>query len=129
MIDKLAWLHVVDGRVLTVVSTGKDTWYLPGGKREPGESDAEALVREIAEELSVALDPSSLEPVSVWEAQADGRAAGTVVRMTCYTGSFSGSLAASSEIAAFDWLGFEDRPRVSAVVQLIFDDLHARGLV
>ncbi|MEV4598419.1 NUDIX domain-containing protein [Amycolatopsis sp. NPDC049253] len=129
MIDKLAWLHVVDGRVLAAVSAGKDTWYLPGGKREPGESDAEALVREIAEELSVALDPSSLEPAGVWEAQADGRAAGTVVRMTCYTGSFSGTLAASSEIAAFGWLGFEDRPRVSAVVQLIFDDLHARGLL
>ncbi|WIX81790.1 NUDIX domain-containing protein [Amycolatopsis carbonis] len=129
MIDKLAWLHVVDGRVLATVSTGKDTWYLPGGKREPGESDSEALVREIAEELSVALDPSSLAPAGVWEAPADGRAAGTVVRMTCYTGSFSGTLVASSEIAAFAWLGFEDRPRVSAATQLVFDDLHARGLL
>ncbi|MFI5608706.1 NUDIX domain-containing protein [Amycolatopsis sp. NPDC051903] len=129
MIDKIAWLHVVDGRVLAAVSRGKSTWYLPGGKREPGETDTEALVREIAEELSVSLDPASLSPAGVWEAQADGKASGTTVRMTCYTASYTGSLAAAAEIASFDWLGYADRGRVSAVVQLIFDDLHARGVL
>ncbi|MGW4483018.1 NUDIX hydrolase [Amycolatopsis sp. NPDC004368] len=127
MINKIAWLHVVDGRVLAAVSSGKSTWYLPGGKREPGESDTEALVREIAEELSVALDPASLRPAGVWEAQADGRAAGTIVRMTCYTASCTGTLAASSEIASFGWLTYADRARVSSTTQLIFDDLRARG--
>ncbi|WP_326566267.1 NUDIX domain-containing protein [Amycolatopsis rhabdoformis] len=129
MIDKIAWLHVVDGRVLAAVSAGKSTWYLPGGKREPGESDTETLVREIREELSVSLDPASLRPAGVWEAPADGRADGTVVRMTCYTATYSGTLAASSEIASFAWLAYADRPRVSAAVQLIFDDLRARSLL
>ncbi|QRP47022.1 NUDIX domain-containing protein [Amycolatopsis sp. FDAARGOS 1241] len=129
MIDKIAWLHVVDRRVLAAVSRGKSTWYLPGGKREPGETDAETLVREIAEELSVSLDPASLAPAGVWEARADGKAPGTAVRMTCYTASYAGSLAAASEIASFGWLGYADRGRVSAAVQLIFDDLHAQGLL
>jgi 8-oxo-dGTP pyrophosphatase MutT (NUDIX family) len=39
-------------------------WEYPGGKVEPGESAAEAVLREIAEELGVALDPAALEPVS-----------------------------------------------------------------
>ncbi|WP_308287346.1 NUDIX domain-containing protein [Actinomadura parmotrematis] len=41
------------GRVLSTRSRGKDVWYLPGGKREAGESDERTLLREIAEELAV----------------------------------------------------------------------------
>ncbi|SEO66803.1 NUDIX hydrolase [Amycolatopsis saalfeldensis] len=129
MIDKIAWLHLVDGRILSTRSKGKDAWYFPGGKREPGESDVETLVREIAEELTVALMPASISPAGTWEAQAHGRASGVVVRMTCYTAEYTGALTPSSEIAELAWLGYADRPRVSAVDQLIFDDLHSQGLL
>ncbi|WP_211260433.1 NUDIX hydrolase [Amycolatopsis jejuensis] len=127
MIDKVAWLHVVDGRLLAARSAGKDTWYLPGGKREEGETDVDTLVREIGEELSVRLDPETARPAGVWEAQAHGRADGVVVRMTCYTADYAGELAPSSEIAAISWLTHADRDRVSATVRLILDDLHTRG--
>ncbi len=33
-----------------------DVWELPGGKVEPGESDAAALQRELAEELGITVD-------------------------------------------------------------------------
>ena len=55
VVDALAWVYVRDGRVLKVRPRGKEVFYFPGGKREPGESDAEALVREVAEEVSVRL--------------------------------------------------------------------------
>jgi 8-oxo-dGTP pyrophosphatase MutT (NUDIX family) len=38
--------------ILSTKSKGK--YYIPGGKRENGESDEQTLIREIAEELSVA---------------------------------------------------------------------------
>lgn len=125
MIDKVAWVHVVDGRVLVARSHGKDTFYVPGGKREPGESDVEALVREIREELSV--DVSDAAPLGVFEAQAHGRAEGETVRMTCYSASFTGELAPASEIAELAWFTAADSGRVSPVTRVVFDHLRDIG--
>ncbi|MFI0452192.1 NUDIX domain-containing protein [Actinomadura sp. 6N118] len=127
MIDKVAWVRLEGGKVLSTRSRGKDTYYLPGGKREPGETDQQTLLREIEEELTVALAPDSVELLGVYEAQAHGHADGVMVRMTCYTGDYSGSLEASSGIDEVVWLSYADRERVSPVDQIIFDDLRASG--
>jgi 8-oxo-dGTP diphosphatase len=63
IIDKIAWIRLEDGAILSSRSRGKDVYYLPGGKREAGESDIDTLVREIREELSVAIVPDTIEPV------------------------------------------------------------------
>lgn len=44
-----------DGRVLLVRPTYKDHWEIPGGYVEPGESPRAACLREIREELGLAL--------------------------------------------------------------------------
>ena len=127
MIDKVAWLHIENGRVLVARSHGKDTFYLPGGKREPGESDVETLVREIREELSV--DVAGAELIGVFEAQAHGRAEGEAVRMTCYAASFAGELKPASEIAELAWFTAADADRVSPVTRIIFSHLESTGLL
>ncbi len=129
MIDKIAWLHLMDGKVLCARSRGKSLFYLPGGKREPGETDTETLVREVREELAVEIDPSSAEPAGTFEAQADGQAPGVVVRTTAYTAEYTGALAASSEIDEIAWLAYADRDRVSAAGKVIFDHLRETGLL
>ncbi|WP_409490611.1 NUDIX hydrolase [Amycolatopsis sp. cmx-11-12] len=129
MIDKIAWLLLRNGRILSTRSRGKSAFYLPGGKRDAGETDAETLIREIREELTVEIAPASITPAGVFEAQADGHASGIVVRMTCYTAEFAGTLAASSEIDEVAWLGYADRDRVSAVDKIIFDHLRETGLL
>ena len=127
IIDKVAWVHVDNGRVLSTRSRGKDTCYLPGGKGEAGESDEACLRREIREELNVDLKPETLRKLGTWEAQAHGNPEGVKIVMACYDAEYTGTLRASAEIEEFFWLGYADRERSAPVDKIIFDWLHARG--
>jgi 8-oxo-dGTP diphosphatase len=126
-IDKIAWIRLEAGKILSTCSRGKDVYYIPGGKREPGETDIQTLVREINEELTVAIAPASATHAGTFEAQAHGHAAGIAVRMTCYTADYQGTLTPSSEVEELIWLTYADRDRVPPVDQLIFDHLHQTG--
>lgn len=128
-IDKLAWIHLVDQKILTTLSKGKDTWYIPGGKREGDETDEQALIREINEELSVDLIPETITHFGTYEAQAHGKPEGTVVRMTCYTADYTGTIAAAAEIAEVDFHDHTGREQSSPVDKIIYDDLLAKGLI
>lgn len=123
-IDKLAWVTTrgaQDGVCLLVVrSRGRELFYLPGGKREPGETDHQALVREIREELGVTLVPDP-RPRVVVEAPADGKP--ETVRLTCYEGPFEGVLTPCNEIEEVAWLGAQDRHRCSVATLAVFDAL------
>ena len=129
VIDKVAFLYLQDGKILSTRSKGKDKYYIPGGKREAGESDIETLVREVKEELSVDIIESSAKLYGVFEAQAHGKAEGVIVKMTCYTAEFAGELKADSEIAEIVWLTTADMEAVSPVDKLIFADLKQKGLL
>lgn len=129
LIDKIAWIYVVDGQILGARSKGKDTYYLPGGKREPDETDIDTLLREIEEELSVRIKLETVLHFGTFEAQAHGKSEGTQVKMTCYTADFEGELSPASEIEELVWLTYNDRNRVSPVCQIIFDKLSEMKLL
>jgi 8-oxo-dGTP diphosphatase len=124
VIDTVAWVHLRNGMILCARPRGKDVFYIPGGKREGAESDLQTLRREITEELTVTLQPATVTHVGTYQA---GQPDGIVVLMSCYTGDYTGTLAASSEIDELAWFCYADRPRVPPVDQLLFDDLHAAG--
>lgn len=127
LIDTVAWVLLERGRILGARSRGRELFYIPGGKREPGESDLEALAREVTEELTVTLDPGTAAYLGTYTAQADGHPAGTLVRMACYTAGYRGTLAAAGEIEEIAWLCLADRHRTAPVDHAVFDDLASAG--
>ena len=129
IIDKVAFIYLADGKILSTRSKGKDKYYIPGGKRENNETDVQTLVREIKEELTVDIVENSAKMYGIFEAQAHGKTEGVLVKMTCYTAEFIGELKPESEISDVVWLTFADIESVSSVDKKIFKDLHSKGLL
>ena len=126
-IDKIAFIEIQEGKILSTKSKGKTTYYIPGGKREPGESDEQTLIREISEELSVDVTPHTAEYIGTFSAQSDGEKEGITVIMTCYKAKYTGVLKARSEIEELTWLNYSDLDIISEVDKKIFLFLHQKG--
>lgn len=129
MIDKIAWIYIKDKKILSTLSKGKDKYYIPGGKREENENDAETLIREIKEELSIDIIENTIKYYGTFKAQAHGQKEGVIVKMSCYTADFHGELKEDSEIDRTVWLAYKDLDKISPVDKLIFEDLHNKGLL
>ena len=128
-IDKLALIFIKNRKALGAVSKGKDVFYFPGGKRESGETDEEALTREVKEELSVDLVPKSIKYYGTFIAQAYDKPEGVMVKMTCYTAKFDGEPKASSEIEKIIWVTSKDLKTAPPVDKLILADLKKKNLI
>ena len=100
-----------------------------GGKREEGETDEETLIREAKEEFSVDIKKDTIRYYGTFEAQADGKGEGVIVKMTCYLAEYEGTLNPASEIEKFDWLDTSHMDKISLAGRLIFEDLKKQGLI
>lgn len=129
IIDKLAWIEIRNGKILSTRSKGRTKYYIPGGKREAGETDFQALSREISEELSIHLVEDSMTFTGIFHAQADSHPEGVQVKMTCYQGAYTGTIMPASEIEEVVWLSYKDKHLTSPVDHIIFDWLKERGLI
>lgn len=129
-IDKIAWIYIKNKKILCTRSKGKDAWYIPGGKREAGESDMQALVREVKEELTVDIIENSVKYVGTFSAQAHGKPEGVIVKMTCYSADYSGNITPASEIEIVEWLDSSvDWKTLSPVDRIIFSHLKDKNLI
>jgi len=128
-IDKVALIYLRDGKILSTLVEGKSTYYLPGGKRDGNETDAQTLVRECKEEMTVDIKVDTMEYYGTFEAQAHGKAEGVMVKMTCYRADFDGELVPSAEVEKLVWLDYNDLDKISPVDQFIFEDLHQKGFI
>lgn len=128
-IDKVAWICLRARRVLSARTRGRSAFYIPGGKREPGESDEQTLTREIAEELGVRIVPGTIRRFGVFTAPAHAHERGIAVRMTCMFADGLGEPRPLAEIEEIAWLTSADRAISSEVDGLVFDALVGAGLL
>lgn len=91
------------GSLLVVRKRGTRTFMLPGGKVEPGESHVEAVVREVAEEVGVAVEPDAVRLLGTWSAAAANEP-GLTISSDVFAAPWRGRAAASGEIEEIRWL-------------------------
>ena len=126
-VDKIAFIETKDGQILSTRSKGKSKYYIPGGKRELGETDEETLTREILEELDVHIKQNTIKYVGTFKAQSDGAKEGVLVKMTCYKAEYDGVLKPKSEIEEIKWLNYKDLNIISEVDKKIFKFFKENG--
>src|SRR3712207_9403469 len=85
------------GHVLIVRKRGTNHYLQPGGKREPGESDLDALARELCEELGCSIVAGSAQHLGVFEAPAANEP-GQRVRAVIYAVRLAGEITCQAEI-------------------------------
>lgn len=112
------------GRVLTVRKRGTSRFILPGGKVEDAEDVVSAAVREVAEELAVAIDPARLTLLGTWTAPAANEA-GRMVTATVYEHPFVAVEVPGAEIEEFRWVS-PGAPDVTDLAPLLADDVFPR---
>ena len=95
-----------------------DLWEFPGGKIEPGESLAEALTREFAEEVGLDLDvPADLSPWQVIEHDyGDKQVRLEVARISAFAGEAVGQEGQEVRWMAVQTLNPADFPAANAAI-------------
>lgn len=103
-----------DGAVVTVRKSGTGRFMLPGGKWEPGETPLECAVREIEEELGVALAPGDLRPLGRFDTATANEPGFTLVSEV-FAAAVHSSPAPRAEIAEMRWVGVSELAGIAAL--------------
>lgn len=117
-------LRDATGRILTVRKRGTSLFMFPGGKPEPGESFADAAVREVQEELGITLP--AVHPFGMYTAAAANEADATVTAEV-FTAVCLDEPAPAAEIEDIAWVdrSAPDVPLAPLLANQVFPALPA----
>lgn len=100
------------GELLIVRKRGTHRFMLPGGKVDAGETHVEAILREVAEEVSLTIDPDAVDLLGHWSAEAANEP-GWTISSDVFIAPFEGTPVAASEIEELHWLPLDDETSVT----------------
>lgn len=131
IIRKVALAVFKEGKMLQVRSKKHpEVFFTLGGKPEEGESEIEALKREVREEVSCEIDESSLKFLHEFGDVAHGKE-GEMLNIRMYEGTLIGEPKPSSEIAETGWFDTNSDPKNLSVIaqRTIFPWLKEQGYI
>lgn len=124
-------LVIQNKQLLLAFSRNKQAWYLPGGKIDKGETAISGLIREIKEELNLAIDRSELSYYCHISAPAYGENKNLIMEQDCYLYELRENINPSNEIEAVRFFSLEDyknEPAQVIGVLMVFEKLIADKL-
>jgi 8-oxo-dGTP pyrophosphatase MutT (NUDIX family) len=125
-------LHIKDRKLLLAFSRNKQCFYLPGGKIDAGESAAQALCREIQEELNIPLAEIDLSYYTHISAPAYGEEKGIIMEQDCFLLDKEVSPKASAEIGELKYFTVTDykkQPAIAPGALMVLEQLKKAGLI
>jgi 8-oxo-dGTP pyrophosphatase MutT (NUDIX family) len=117
MIRCACLVRTSENRILLTQVRNNPLWYLPGGKIEPDELPQQALVRELNEELGVAVDLRSVDHLYTVVGPAYGHEGD--VELICFSATWEGEAVPQAEITGLEWIGFHEEERMAPAVKLL----------
>lgn len=104
-IHKAAAIILIDGEMVVTRSEGKSVFVNPGGKLEADETEEQACVRELKEELGIDVQESDLEYMDTFYAEAAGSSGVRLKMGVWFVNDFVGDIAPHNEIAEVQRIG------------------------
>lgn len=129
IIKKVALAIFKNKKMLQVRSKNQPmVFFTLGGKIEAGESEIEALEREVMEEIGCGIEESSIKYLTEFEDVAHG---GGIVAIKVFEGNLIGVPKPSSEIAEIGWFDSNsDKKHITTIAQrTIFPWLKEHGYI
>ncbi|AMM19548.1 NTP pyrophosphohydrolase [Frondihabitans sp. PAMC 28766] len=120
---------VRDRRLLMVTARDRDVLYLPGGKVEPGETGAAAVIRESLEEVSVRLERTSVRELFTVSEQAHGEPDGRLVEMTLFAADTRDEPRPAAEVGSLTWVTTADADRCPPAGVATLAQMSSLGLI
>ncbi|MBS1509966.1 MAG: NUDIX domain-containing protein [Bacteroidetes bacterium] len=125
-------LYIQHRKLLLAFSNNKQCFYLPGGKINAGETAAEALCREVEEEMNVQLTEKELQWFTHISAPAFGEANGVIMEQECFMVTKDIKPVAAAEVGQLHFFTVEAylrEPNQAPGAVMILKILQQQGLI